>query len=143
MTKARAMAVHVLGSVGLDAVVVATPMPITQLATVGWVILVAIWVTRQTQARGRLAGVAEWMIQLAVMSVIVLAADSAPRKVVDRMKARRVTMARREMTIAELQEPETRDGIRPVFHGTAAPTTWPFESFDFRHSISPSGSSSR
>jgi hypothetical protein len=112
MSRAPA-AVHILVTLGLATAVVATPLMINFAAFALWVIIVARWVKRRTRASGRRAGAAELVVHLVTMSVLVLAAASAPGKVVDQVKARHVAVPRQEMTIDELQEPETFGLARP------------------------------
>jgi hypothetical protein len=119
MLRAQA-AVHILGTLGLGMVFVATPLPINFAALVIWAILVAGWVRRRARASGRRAGYAELVIQLATMSVLVLAAASAPGKIVDQVKAWHVTLPRQSMTIGELQAP-TYESSRPIRYWISAP----------------------
>src|SRR4051794_37141202 len=102
MSTMRGTAVHVLVAFGLRAVFVATPLPINGVAFVLWAILAARWV-RRARTHGRRAGAAELVVQLAAMSVLVLAAGSAPVKTVDGVKARRVSLPKQAFTVAELQ----------------------------------------
>jgi len=114
-------AVHILATLGFATAVVATPLPINFAAFALWAILVAGWVKRRTRASGRRAGAAELVVQLVTMSVLVLAAASAPGKVVDHVKARHVTLPRQAITIGELQEPETYMLSRPFPYWISAP----------------------
>jgi hypothetical protein len=113
MSTVRVRAVHILATVGLGAVLVATPLPINLAALIIWAMLVARWVKRQAKARGRWAGAAELAIQFAIMSVLVLAAYSAPVKIVDHVKARRVILPKQAMTIDEVYD--------SLLHGISIP----------------------
>jgi hypothetical protein len=99
-------AFHVLATLGLGTALVATPIPINFAALVIWAILLARWVTRRVRESGQRAGATELVIQLVTMSVLVLAAASAPVKVTDQVKAWHITLPRQSMTIGELEEPE-------------------------------------
>jgi hypothetical protein len=68
----------------------------------------------QRGASGRRAGAAKLVALLGLMSAIALAAASAPCKVVDRVKARRLTLPRQEMTLGEMREAQDEGLIRPI-----------------------------
>jgi len=115
------VAAHLLAAVGLGAVVVATPLPINFAALIVWAILVGRWVRAQARARGGQAWAVELGMQLATMGALVLAAASAPGKVVDQVKARLVALPRREMTVAELREPSAYGLTIPLRYTVSAP----------------------
>jgi len=102
-------AVRVLITLGFATAVVVTPLPINFAAFALWTILVARSVKHRVRASERRAGVGELVVQLVVMSVLVLAAALAPGKIVDRVKARQVTLPSQSLTIGELREPETHE----------------------------------
>jgi hypothetical protein len=109
MSTPRVVAIHVLDAVALGAFVVAMPVGLNLAVFMIWAVVVAVWVTRQTRTHGPRSGAAELVTQLATMSVMVLAATWAPVKVVERVKARRVTLPRQAMTIGELRDPKTAE----------------------------------
>lgn len=117
-------AIRLLATLGLGAAVVAAPVPINFAALVAWALLVAGWVKRRVRAGGDRAGVAELAVQLAAMGVLVLAAAAAPVKVVDRVKARHVTLPQPAMRLGELQEPEVHGLNRPFRYAINSPDAW-------------------
>jgi len=122
MSSVRAAVFHFLAAVGFGAVLVAAILPINFAAFAIWAYLVPIWVRSQADEGGRWAGAAELVIQLTAMSAIVLVAVSAPCKIVDRVKARHMSLPRQTMTIAELQEPESHELRRPTcYYSLGAP----------------------
>ncbi|MFO0950178.1 MAG: hypothetical protein U0835_03315 [Isosphaeraceae bacterium] len=89
-----------------------------------WLYLVVRWVKQSARTGGRRAGGVECHAQVAAMSAVVLAAVLAPVKVVDEVKARRITLPKPVMTVAELREPEDHDYPRPFRYYMVAPDGW-------------------
>jgi hypothetical protein len=114
-------AVRVLSTLVLGTVVVAAPVPVNLAALILWAFLVVGWVKRRAGEGGRRAGTVELATQFVSMSVLVLAAASAPVKVVDRVKARRVLLPKQAMTIGELKESQAYESTRRFRYGMSAP----------------------
>ncbi|WP_435015615.1 hypothetical protein TA3x_003159 [Tundrisphaera sp. TA3] len=96
---------HGLATLVLGGVAVVTPLPINLVAFGLWAWLVGRWARRPGRAGGR-SGVAEWVVPAVLMIALLAAAEAAPVKVVDRMKARRIALPRRELTLGEMAEPD-------------------------------------
>lgn len=101
----RAATLHVLALALIGSMVIATPVPLNLAALVAWVIVVRKWATRRSRSdrHARLNAVA--IIQVTGMIALVLAAAFAPVKVMDRQKARYITLPKQVMTVGELAEP--------------------------------------
>jgi hypothetical protein len=117
------LALHFLGTLVFGAIVVTTPAPI-ELGALGiWAFLVNMWMRRHRRASGRRAGTADLVIQLVSMIWVLAAAELAPCKTVDRVKARTMTVPLQAMTIGQLQEPIEHNLDRPSFlYSIGAPT---------------------
>jgi hypothetical protein len=100
-----AATLHVLVLAFFGSMVVASPIPVNLAALVAWAIVVRKWATGRARSDRHAKGNAIAIIQVTGMIALVLVAAFAPVKIVDRQKARYITLPKQVMTVAELAEP--------------------------------------
>lgn len=104
MSKSRPLVVRSLIAAAVAGLAVVTPFEVLPFLLVAGAVLAVRW------ARG---GVADWAVPGAVAAAIVLAAHFAPVKTVDQRLARRMTVPKVVMTVAELRNPREHGLDRP------------------------------
>ena len=101
----RAAAMHLVTLALFGSLVVATVPPLDLAALIAWAFVVRKWAARPSCSDRRRRFNVVVVIQVAGMIAVVAAAASAPVKVVDRQKSRRITLPKQVMTLAELADP--------------------------------------
>jgi hypothetical protein len=105
MSRLRGLPARVIFTLATGAVVVVLPGGLELLLLVAWSLFIVRWATRQARVRSIWRAMDEFAIHVAIMTAVIAAALAFPCKTVESVKARRFTVPKPEMSIAELQEP--------------------------------------
>lgn len=111
----------ILCALGIGAVIVIAPLPLNVAASVVWLVFVFKLVNSLAVTSGGWAAADALFIQIGTMSLVILAADLAPGKTVDQVKARTITLPKQAMTLAELEDPVGHAMSRPFRYSLQAP----------------------
>lgn len=117
----HAAILHLLLVGVLGSLMVATVIPINLMALLAWILVVRWWAAKWSREHpGRWPNPIA-AVQVAGMVAVVWAASVAPGKVVDREKARTITLPKQAMTLDELADPVMHGWERFYFYSVTVP----------------------